>query len=228
MRRFAGNWVRSQALSRLHLIIAASAGMAGFGLHSVFAYAIEVSLGPAWIGRASIAAMALAVLPLLLAWRSMERGSIARWLKGADSEQNIGQAIEYAITAPHCAVAHSVTALTDADDIDHLVATPGGLWVVETKHRRVPRKTFPRTLSAIARKVKETRAWAPPGTPVRGCLVLDNPEGAMQRRRQASGETIFVYTAGSLAKALAEEAGAYPSVSPELANAVWELGKAEA
>jgi len=227
MRRFAGSWVRSQALSRLHLLIAASAGVAGFGLHVLFAYAVEVSLGPAWIATTSIAALALAVLPLLIGWRSTERGDIANWLKGADSERNVGQVIEYAITAPHCAVAHSVTELTGAGDIDHLVATPVGLWVVETKHRRLPRKMFLRTLSTIARKVKEVRAWAPPDTPVRGCLVLDNPEGAMQRRRQASGETIFVHSTGSLAKALVEEAGAYPGVSPKLAKSVWQLGTVE-
>lgn len=42
---------------------------------------------------------------------------------------------ECAITAPGCAVAHSVAKIADIGDIDHLVVTPGVLLVVETKYR---------------------------------------------------------------------------------------------
>lgn len=225
MRRFAGSWVREQGRKRLLLTIAVLSGMIGFTIGTLLDIAISFFLGPSWITYSFLPIALACLVYILWAARRMDRGDIAAWLKGAESEAYVGQAIEYAITAPNCAVVHSVTELTGAGDIDHLVATPSALWIIETKHRRVPQKMFPRTLSAIARKMKEARAWAPPGTPVRGCLVVANPEGAMQPSRQASGETIFVRTAGSLAKALAEEAGAYPSVSPKLASAVWQLGR---
>ena len=227
MRRFAGSWVRQQARERLILIVAAISAAGGFALHWLFSLAVSLILDPGWVTPLTIAFMAASLIGMRLASRSMDRGRIAGWLKGAESEEHVGQVLEYAITAPHCAVAHSVTELTGAGDIDHLVATPAGLWLVETKHRRLPRKMFPQTLAAIARKMKAARAWAPPDTPVRGCLVLDNPEGTRRRRYDASDETIFVHTTDSLAKLLAEEAGAYPSVSPKLANAVWQLGRTQ-
>ena len=52
----------------------------------------------------------------------------------AAAERNVGGLIEYGITAPGCAIAHSVTEIAEIGDIDHLVATPGCLWVVETKY----------------------------------------------------------------------------------------------
>ncbi|MCY3754819.1 MAG: nuclease-related domain-containing protein [Alphaproteobacteria bacterium] len=226
MRRFAGSWVRGHALSRLHVLMVLCGIGIGFAIHTILSFAALPFLGARAVYWLSIALMILALPFLLLAWRSVERGRIAGWLKGADSERKVGQEIERALTAPGCAVAHSVTELTAAGDIDHLVATPAGLWVVEVKHRRVPRKRFPKILAGIARKVKEARAWAPPDTPVRGCLVLDNPEGTRRRRYEKAGEPIAVHTAGSLAKALAAEAASGPSTSFGLMEAVWRLGKA--
>ncbi len=157
----------------------------------------------------------------------MNRGDIAAWLKGARSEEHVGQVLEYAITMRGCAVARSVTEIAGAGDIDHLVATPAALWVVETKSSRVPRRHFPSALSGLARKMKHVRDWAPAGAPVRGCLVLDDPNGARRRRYDADDETIRLHTAHSLAKALSAEASAEPAVSPALARNVWQLGRVE-
>ena len=223
MRRFAGSWVREQALSRLLLIVAFTYGTAGFGIHWLLAFVLQFLLDPVWISGIGVLVMLGLLAPLLLAMRSMRRGSIAAWLKGADSERNVGQAIERAIAAPGCALAHTVTGLTGSGDIDHLVATPAALWVVETKTGRVPRKRFPHVLNGLARKVKAVREWAPPGTAVRGCLALDNPEGARQRRYEAGGETVVVHGAPSLAKALGAEASGPPTVPSGLAERVWEL-----
>ncbi|MYE59474.1 MAG: NERD domain-containing protein [Alphaproteobacteria bacterium] len=224
MRRFAGSWVRSQARERLILIVAAMSVAGGFALHWLFSLAVHLILHPGWVAPLTIGIMAASLIGTLLAGRSMDRGRIARWLKGAESEEEVGQAIERALTARGCAVAHSVTALTGAGDIDHLVLTPAGLTVVETKYRRVPRKRFPNVLSALAGKVKDVRAWAPPGTPVRAILVLANPDGTRRWRYEAADEAVAVHTPGSLAKALATDAASDRAVAPGLAEAVWGLG----
>ena len=223
MRRFAGGWVRQQARQRLLVIIAILSAILGAAFTSVLAIAISFLFGPRWISYLPIALAVPAGAYMAWATRSMDRGEIAAWLKGADAEQNIGQAIERALTAAHCAVAHSVTGLTDSGDIDHLVATPAGLWVLETKTRRIPRKEFPRVLHGLARKVKSASEWAPPGTVVRACLVLDNPEGTRRRTYDASGETVLIHNAQSLAKALSAEAGGLPAAPTGLAARVWSL-----
>ncbi len=65
-------------------------------------------------------------------WRLPDMGN------GARAEEAVGQAIEYALTRERCAVVHHVEEIAKVGDIDHLVATPRGLWVIETKHGRVP------------------------------------------------------------------------------------------
>ena len=91
--------------------------------------------------------------------------------KGVRAEEMVGQAIEYALTRERCAVAHHVEGIARVGDIDHLVSTPRGLWVIETKHRSVPRSDFQETLRRIALNVKAVRDWAP-GMRVTGCLVF--------------------------------------------------------
>lgn len=223
MRRFAGSWVRARARVRLLHVLLFAGASGGFVLHWLLSYVLHFLLDPVWISRIGVLVMLGLLAPLLLAGRSMRRGSIAAWLKGAASERNVGQAIERAIAAPGCAVAHTVTGLTGSGDIDHLVATPAGLWVVETKARRVPRNRFPRVLNGLARKVKAAREWAPPGTAVRGCLALDDPQRARRRRYEAAGETIAVHGALSLAKVLGAEAAGRSAAAPELAERVWTL-----
>ena len=63
--------------------------------------------------------------------------------KGLDAEMKVGQIIEYAITDARCAVAHSVTSIAKVGDIDHIIATPAAIWVVETKYRWVLQEVFP-------------------------------------------------------------------------------------
>ena len=85
----------------------------------------------------------------------------------------VGQGIEGAITAPGCAVAHSVTGVGKGGDIDHLVATPGKLWVIETKVSRIKsKKRFSRALEQTARNTRARDAGPGRGTNVQGCLVL--------------------------------------------------------
>ena len=128
--------------------------------------------------------LTMTVLPgfiFLIAAAVVARGGRRPWKidhmrKGAHAEARIGHVIEYSITRQACAVAHNVTDIVDSGDIDHLVATPGGLWVIETKSNR--HSSFERRkLEALARKVNDVRNWAPPDTRVFGCLVYANDAG---------------------------------------------------
>lgn len=93
---------------------------------------------------------------------------------GGDSEETVGMAVEWALTRSDCAVAHGVVDIPDTKpDIDHLVATPAGIWVVETKPRWIKSEDFPEVLRRIAGNVDAVRRWPPArGVPVRGALVF--------------------------------------------------------
>ena len=172
MRRRAGGHLRYKR-TVLHLLLAAGGGIIiglwlGYVLHQV----MGTWLDGVWPSIAVGAAMLLIIAAFWIAFRSLERGRLQRLEKGEDAEVRTGQTIEYAITAPHCAIAHTVTDIARVGDIDHLVVTPVRLWVIETKYRRVPREQFPEVLRRIADNTAVVREWAPPGTPVRACLVL--------------------------------------------------------
>lgn len=145
--------------------------------------------------------------------------------KGARAEETIGQAIEYALTRDACAVAHHVEEIARVGDIDHLVATPAGLWVIETKHGRIPKAEFAETLRRIAANVEGVREWAPDAR-VTGCLVFGSDQ--QKRPKPAFGhgkETIRAFAdRRALMRELRKEArGSGDSL--ELARRVWKLGK---
>ena len=126
-----------------------------------------------------------------------DRKILTLWSKGSLAERRIGHVIETALTASGCAVAHSVYEIDGTvGDIDHLVATPGRIWVVETKYARVPPKRFPEVLSKITRNAKAVREWLSPcELEVVGCLALasiDNKKlESMQRSYEDGGVQVF-------------------------------------
>lgn len=146
---------------------------------------------------------------------------------GARAEETIGQAIEYALTRDACAVAHHVEEIARVGDIDHLVATPNALWVIETKHTRVPKSEFPETLRRIAANVQGVREWAP-GTRVTGCLVFASDQQKSPKPTFKHGEETIKAFANrtALMRELRKEARGSGG-SRELATRVWKLGKLE-
>ena len=151
----------------------------------------------------------------------------SRLRKGAAAERKVGGSIEYALTAPGCAVAHSVTAVAEVGDIDHLVATPDTLWVVETKYRMVPRERFGEVLRRIAVNVEAARRWAPIGVSVRGCLVLAEEDELPGKRLYENG-LVEVFDTQSLAYVLNRESFR-PTSEDDLtiARRVWQLSGEE-
>lgn len=148
--------------------------------------------------------------------------------KGARSEKKVGQAVEYALCPDTCAVAHGVNKIAAVGDIDHLVALPEGLWVIETKTSRVPESEFPEVLRRIARNVESVRAWAQQWeseVQVTGCLVFAYDDRPVRQSFEREGETIKAFAnPNALVRALRAEARK-DGGSPVIARKVWELGK---
>ena len=153
-----------------------------------------------WVSVGFAGAILVAVAAFWIVFRKVERGRLGRLEKGEDAEVRAGQFIEYALTAPSCAIAHSVTGIARVGDIDHVVATPARLWVIETKYRRVPREHLPEALRRIADNTTAVWEWAPPGTPVRGCLVLAYESRVHRKTYDYGKEPIVVHTPASLAR----------------------------
>ena len=215
VRRDAGEWVRTRMRYSAAVVLAVLSGivglLAGVVLSGVFGWQSVM-----------LPALCLAALAILVV-RRYEKGGFSRLLKGTAAERNVGGSIEYALTTPGCAVAHSVTEIADIGDIDHLVATPSCLWVVETKYRKVPNERFAEVLRRIRVNLEAVRRWAPPGTDVRGCLVLATENGLPRKRMYENGQ-VEVFNPKSLVRELKRES-MMPTSKENVVTArrVWEL-----
>ena len=217
-RRSPAAWLRRRLLARsLALLIPV-------------ALAVGVCIGAflgEWVATVYLNAAAILLMAGGYAWfRFNSRWSVANLEKGLDAEYRIGQVIEYALVPPGCAVAHGVTGIGVGGDIDHLVATPAGLWVIETKVRAVPRKRFPALLDRIADNVRAVADWAP-GVPVRGCLVLLEPFDGRRDYEAGNGTPVIVHDEKSLRDALRAAALEEGPGDGRLARRVWALGRVE-
>ena len=218
-RRFAGGWLRQKLLTRTMLL----------GSCTAFALGLLVAvMMNQWLPFRPYIATAVACMIIFVVamfeygpwkWRSDNLE------KGIAGEQRIGQAIEHALISDHCAVAHGVSKIARVGDIDHLIATPLGLLVVETKYRRVPRKQFPEVLRRISQNVKAVREWAPQGTLVKGCLVLVEGEKRPKGSYNSGGEAILVRKEEAFKKMLHSEAHESHSTGSNLSSRVWMLGQ---
>ena len=133
-------------------------------------------------------------------------------------------AIEHALAAPGCAVAHAVSAIARASNINHLVATPVRLWVIATVNRRVTREELPAVLARIADNTTAVWDWAPPGTPVRGCLVLGHEVRPERNQYDYGKGPVAVHTPATLARELKAEAVLQRELDERVADAVAKLG----
>lgn len=226
MKRNPGEWLRERLLERL--LDVATLACAGVGWLCGGCLALWLTLGAgveaAWaIGFVLLPGVGLLVVASYK-YKSKSRWRLADMEKGACAEKTVGQAIEYALTRGSCAVAHHVEQIARVGDIDHLVATPDRLWVIETKYGRVPPAEFPEVLRRIARNVEGVRDWAP-GTRVTGCLVFGSQQDKQPRPTYTNGrETIRAFAdPTALMRELRKEAQK-DAGSQGLAREVWKLG----
>ena len=221
MRRSAGAFVRRKRNELLVIMATVAGALMGLSAGAVFHQLVGAWVGGVW----ALGAVLLVAVVLLLCIRSLERSRLGNLDKGEKAETWAGQAIESALTAANCAVAHSVITIARVGDIDHLVATPVRLWVIETKYRRVPRERFPEVLRRIADNTNAVWEWAPAGTPVRGCLVLANDARPQRKTFDYGNAPIVVHTPASLARELKAEARQERVIDEQVAANVWELGR---
>ena len=195
-------------------------------LFSAVIFFILATIGwlPFWFEISMVIAFGCVVVILLLFF-APRKWSIINLRKGMVGEQRVGQGIEFALTARHCAVAHGVMSIPGVvGDVDHLVATPKGLFVIETKYRRVPKTHFGDVLLRLSGNVQAVRRWAPHNTLVRACLVLVEDEHE-QDSYSTDGETILVRSGKSFRKMLRDESREPLSTDNGLSRFVWNIGQ---
>ncbi len=219
----AGEFLR-QRLVRTAMYGTAGGGIViGLGIGMAFYVVFSQWIGFGW-GVVAYGATATAVW---IAVRYTESPSnpwnVENLAKGVTAETRVGQVIERAITAEYCAVAHTVTKIAKVGDIDHIVATPKAVWVIETKYKKVPPSVFPEVLSRIAANTRAVREWLPAGTPVQGCLVLAVGWWPGKKKFKADGQTITVHDTKSLYKKMGCEAGEEPLLDKQVAKKIWSL-----
>ena len=203
-------------------LAAAGGGLAGLCLGFGLRQMIDASLGRVAGPLAIAGGFALAIAAFLVL-RALRRGGASRVEHGEGAVTSTGHAIELALAAPCCAVAHAVSSIARAGCIDHLVATPVRLWVIGAIHRRVPREELPGVLARIADNTTAVWDWAPSGTPVRGCLVLGG-ESRLARNQYDYGKgPVVVHTPATLARELNAEAKLTPVLDERVADAVCKL-----
>ena len=227
MRKNAGSFVRGKLVKSGLLSMGGAGILFGLAIGLLFYFVFPRWIGYSWGFAAYVVALAAIYIVIRVIERPSSWWNFENLKKGVDAETRVGQIIEYAITAENCAVAHSVTEIAKVGDIDHIVATPGRIWVIETKYKKVPKKTFPKVLSRIATNTDAVREWAPAGTHVRGCLVLAYETEKSKKSFSHGKEKITVYTEDSLAtlmREMREEARGKWSPDEQIAKDIWKLG----
>ena len=203
-------------------LAAAGGGLAGLCLGFGLGQMIDAPQGRV-AGPLAIAGGIALAIGAFLGLRALRRGGASRVEHDEGAATSTGHAIENALAAPWCASAHAVSTIARAGCIDHLVATPVRLWVIGAIHRRVPREELPGVLARIADNTTAVWDWAPPGTPVRGCLVLGH-ESRLNRNQYDYGKgPVVVHTPASLAHELKAETERPPELDERVADAVWKL-----
>ena len=203
------------------LVAAGGAGLAGLLLGFGLGQMVHASPGLMAGAFALAAAIALATAAFLVLRTFGHRGASRTEMHRAAASTR--DAIEHALAAPGCAVAHAVSTIARAGNIDHLVATPVRLWVIGAPRRRVTREELPGVLARIADNTTAVWDWASPGTPVRGCLVLGH-ESRLARDQYNHGKgPVVVHTPATLARELKDEAGLAPELDERVADAVGKL-----
>ena len=224
MRRNAGSFVREKLLKQSSYVLVGGGILLGLGIGSLAHYS-GIWIDFPWSSVPFLAVGLVALTSVHFLQRGSKRWSIKNLEKGLAAESRVGQIIELAITTENCAVSHSVTSISKVGDIDHLVATPISLWVIETKYKKVPRQEFPKVLSRIAANTKEVRQWAPEGTIVRGCLVLAYESKIRRRKYENRGEEITAYTPQLLFEEMRDEVRQEQLLERKIAPEIWNLSR---
>ena len=222
VRREAGEWVRQGVRTRAVVLC--------LGLVFLLGMLACVVLVRSFGVTAVSLPLVVTVLIALTAALVYERRGFRNWIKGAVAERNVGGAIEAALMSPCCAVAHGVYDIPGTiGDIDHLVATPGRLWCVETKYGRVPSGRFNPVLRRIGQNVSALRQWHSGDTPIEGCLVFANPPANTKKTYGVDGVEIRCFGADEFYREIKRHATmTAPKGAESLARRIWKVSGTQA
>ncbi len=169
-------------------------------------------------------------LSFVMFWALLRRID-ARWTRGLLAERRVGDVIEHALARPGCAFAHDVKeALGGSGSVDHIVMTPAGIWVVETKSRWQRKRRFPPALRQAAYNARRVRRHLDTSLPVRAALVIaDRWDRSLESRHDWNGEPVTAFglrTFWLLLRAECGQGGDGGSArdAARMEKTVWDLG----
>lgn len=224
----AGGWLRGEFLQRI-----ASAGMLFMAVMG-FAVGFLVRGLPQFDetagGLASWVVLGVMVISFGVFYAYC-RLADATWGRGLNAERQVADLIEHAVAQRGCAFAHDVKeALGGRGNVDHVVMTPDGIWVVETKSAWLSKWKFSHALRQVARNARRVRHHLKTSLPVRGALVIaDRSNDSLEADYDWDGEPVKAFGAKKLWSVLRmeREQARHISESSEtsrVARQVWNLG----
>ena len=224
----AGAWLRGEFLGRIFSAGMLSMAVTGFVLGILVRELPWFDRLPAGlVGWAAVGVLVATLGTLLVYVRRVD----ATWGRGMEAERRVGDLIEHAVAQPGCAFAHDVKeALGGRGNVDHVVMTPAGVWVVETKAAWLSRRKFPAALCQAAENTNRVRRHLQTSLPVRGALVIADPEkGSHDADHDWRGEPVKAFGAKQFWSVLRAEVGQAPRSAlagegERTARRVWGLG----
>ena len=226
----AGGWLLERVLLRFVFATMGVFGLSGFGLGFIVRelpvvdrVAAEL---PVWVAPIGTGILFVATFAIL--WLFMVRTD-STWQRGFVAERRVGDRIEHALVRNGCAFAHDVKeALGLGGNVDHVVLTPAGVWVVETKAAWLDDARFQQALRQVSDNVKRVRRKLATSLPIRGALVIADDGKDYESDFDSDGVPITAFRLVSFWRRLREECngdGVAPQEELEaLARKVWSLG----
>ena len=224
----AGGWLLGEAIWRVTSAAMLSMAVVGFAL-GFMVRGLPLFDGLAGDGAswALLGAMVLVLGRLYAYWLRVD----ATWVRGMMAERQVGDLIDHAVAPRGCAFAHDVKeALGGRGNVDHVVMTPAGVWVVETKAAWLSERRFPPVLRQAAENAERVRRHLETTLPVRAALVIaDRAQDELESDHDWEGKPVKVFGSKrfwSVLRTECAQAGADgpPLETATVARRVWNLG----
>ena len=229
----AGGWLLGEAIGRVAWAAMLSMAVAGFALGFMVRGSPlfdGVAEGGA-VSWAMLGAMVLALGGLYAYWLRVD----ATWVKGLKAERQVGDLIDHSVAQRGCAFAHDVKEALGGlrGNVDHVVMTPAGIWVVETKAAWLSKRRFHLALRQTVENAHRVRHHLETSLPVRAALVIaDRAQDELESDYDWKGESVKGFGAKRFWRVLRTEcaqAGAdeLPPETTTLERRVWNLGSTQ-
>ena len=226
----AGGWLMERVLLRFVLSTMGVFGLSGLVLGIMVR---DVPVVDRFVGQlpywATPVAAGVIFISAIVVWSLFMVRTDSTWHRGLAAERRVGDRIEHALVGNGCAFAHDVKeAIGSGGNVDHIVLTPAGVWVVETKAAWLGGRLFKEALQQVSRNVRQVRKKLATPLPIRGALVIADDGKPFESDCDWFGEPIKAFRLVSFWKQLREEcdgdAVAPPPELEALARKVWGLG----